>query len=229
MRAFVVGNGPSLKHTNLHHLTGEVSFACNNIHMIYPYTPWRPTHYVRSEDARLLERDDWLESMQAHLDLGCEIYCNDYFFDSRFGLRETEKAHILSSCTHHLRHFDHPECPHLWHLPVLCTFGSSVNVAVQIAHQQGYSPVYLVGCDLGYEDGKPSHFDARYEHGREQSARYANLDTLSAHMIAARSGAQVYNATLGGSLEVYERVDYENIFSGQRRESETHTPAFADR
>lgn len=212
MRAFVLGNGPSLKQTPIDLLRKEISFGVNNIHLIYPYTTWRPTHYVRAEQAYGLEPEHWLESMQAHLELRCEIYCNDYFFRPRFGLKATEKVHTIKACAHYTRHFNNPDIPHLWHLPILCTFGSSVNVAVQIAAQLGYSPIYLVGCDLGYEDGRPSHFDEGYEHGREQEARYANLDTLAAHMVAARSRDDIYNATIGGALEVFPRVEFESLF-----------------
>lgn len=213
MRAFVVGNGPSLKHTNLDKLHGEVSFGVNNIHLVYPNTKWRPTHYVRAEEAFGLEPENWLESMQTHLDLGCEIYCNDFFFRPRFGLTATDRVHYIKACAHYAKHYNDPNTPQLWHLPILCTFGSSVNVAIQIAVTLGYSPIYLIGCDLGYQNGKPSHFDERYEHGKEQDARYANLDTLLAHIIASRSSpVQIYNATIGGDLEVYDRVNFESLF-----------------
>ena len=54
-RAFIVGNGPSLRNTNLDKLIGEVSFGCNNVHLIYKQTKWRPTHYIRGEEAGYLE------------------------------------------------------------------------------------------------------------------------------------------------------------------------------
>jgi hypothetical protein len=209
MRAFVVGNGQSLKHTPLDLLRREVSFACNNIHLIYPLTSWRPTHYVRAEQADGLEPEHWLESMRVHLEAGCEIYCNDYFLRPRFGLRDNGKVHYLKACAHYARHFNSPDIPHLWHLPRLCTFGSSVNVAIQIAYQLGYSPIYLVGCDM---DRSMNHFTDEYRHGREQENRYANLDTLAAHMVAARSFDKIYNATVGGELDVYERVNLESLF-----------------
>ena len=212
-RCFVVGNGPSLAITSLERLIGETSFGVNNLHLLYPATTFRPTHYVRSEEASNLEPEHWRESVQVHLGLDCEIWCNDYFFRPRFGLKATEKVHYLKACTHYARHFDNPDCPHLWHLPLLCTFGSSVNVAVQLAVQEGFGPIYLVGCDLGYRDEAVSHFSDIYAHGREQPARYANLDTLAAHMIAARSApVRIFNATLGGTLEAYERVEFNALF-----------------
>jgi len=233
MRAFVVGNGPSLKDTDLSLLAGEVSFATNNIHLIYPTTSWRPTHYVRAEQAGELDSDTWLESLLFHIESTTEIHCNLWYpkwLERKGYTVARQRLHVINSCAHYTTNFDSEYCPHMWHLPRLCSFGSSVNVAVQIAVQAGYSPIYLVGCDLGYRDNEPSHFDPNYEHGQEQPARLANLNTLVAHIIAKRSSPQpIFNATLGGELEVYERVEYAHLFSRQRPEFETHSPAFAYR
>jgi hypothetical protein len=209
VRAFIVGNGASLKSTPLELLRDEITFGVTNVHKIYPLTNWRPTYYVRAEEASGLEPKNWLESMRVHLELGCEIYCNDFFFRPRFGLRATDKVHFIKACAHYGKHFDNMDTPHLWHLPRLCTFGSSVNVAVQLAHELGYSPIYLVGCDL---DKNMNHFTEEYRHGREQENRYAQMDTLAAHMIAARMGLEIYNATVGGELEAYPRVEFESLF-----------------
>lgn len=212
-RCFVVGNGPSLNETDLEKLEGEVTWACNNVHLIYPSTSWRPTYYVRAESAYNLEPEHWLESMRVHLDLGCEIYCNDFFFRPRFGLKQTDKVHIPRFCSHYARHYDEETCPHLWHLPIVCTFGGSVNVAIQLAAQEGYDELYLVGCDLG-AGGEYHHFSPLYRHGREQENRYAVMDPYAAHLIAKRSSPiPIYNATRGGFLEAYPRINYDDLFS----------------
>ena len=200
MRAFVVGNGESLARTDLNKLIGEISFVCNNIHLIYAHTDFRPTHYIRAEESRSLSVEDWGESVETHRRLGCEMWLNNMF---------GKADHKINACSHYRKHYNNPEAPHLWHLPVLCTFGSSVNVAVQIAHTLGYSPIYLVGCDLG---SNMNHFMPNYRHGKEQPNRYANLDALAAHMVASRSGEEIYNATIGGELEVYERVEFRSLF-----------------
>jgi len=195
----VIGSGASLKHTELSKLNNEVTLSCNNIHLIYPYTDWRTKIYVRAEEAGTLGPEDWQESMDVHKELGCEMWVNDHF-----GIKEGR----IRSCAHYKRHYNDKDCPHLLHLPILCTFGSSVNVAIQIAMLKEYSPIYLVGCDM---DGDMSHFSESYRHGKEQENRYAQMDALEAHIIAARSGWPIYNATIGGNLEVYERVEYESL------------------
>ena len=68
---------------------------------------------------------------------------------------------------------------------------------------------------MDYEQGKPNHFDKRYEThaGRLRLARYTNLDLTAAHMVAARSSpVPIFNAGVGGRLEVYERVRLESLF-----------------
>jgi hypothetical protein len=220
-RAFVVGNGPSLANTPLDKLVGEVSFATNRIHLIYPTTKWRPTHYVRAEEAFGLEDAVWMPDLLAQIkEPNMIIHTNQYFikrlegFMSSLGVRD--RILRLKACTHYTFHFDQVECPHTWH-EGLCTFGSSVNVAIQMAVQMGYSPIYLIGCDLGYRDDVQSHFASDYinvgsEHLR--GAHYANMDTLAAHMVAKRSSpVPIYNATVGGSLEVYPRVKFEELFN----------------
>lgn len=187
-----------MRKTNLNKLVGEVSFATNNIHLLYDKTDWRPTHYVRGEGVVL--PDNWQVSVNIHRELGCELWLNHVFGGD------------MQTCQHNQKHFDSPECPHMLHLPVICGFGTSVNIAVQIAMLKQFSPIYLVGCDLGYVDGAQNHFDPHYEHGQEQSARYANMDAITAHTLAARTGYPIFNATKGGVLDVFERVDYDSLF-----------------
>jgi len=217
-RAFVVGNGPSLANTPLDLLNGEVSFATNRISLIYDNTDWRPSYYIRAEGFELFNEPDpslWMDDIHLHLDLpNTEVYCNAYF--SKHLGTGNHGANRLGLCTHYTKHFESDECPYMWHLPVLCSYGSSVNVAIELAVSMGYGPIYLIGCDLGYKDNESSHFSKDYEDGywdMLRPAKYANLDTLMAHMIAAGSSpVPIYNATLGGELEVDERVDYEGLF-----------------
>jgi hypothetical protein len=145
-------------------------------------------------------------------DLRCEVWANVWFVKEMPELSRSKKFHAISSCAHHLKHFDEQDSPHLWHFPLLCSFGSTVNVAIQIAVQHGFGPIYLVGCDLGFEKDKQNHFSEEYKAGT-RSARYNNMDILAAHMVAARSSpVKIYNATVGGELEAYERVRLESLF-----------------
>jgi hypothetical protein len=228
VRAFVIGNGKSLLHTDLDRLENEVTFGCNRINLIYPRTIMRVKHYVRSEGMELLNFPDpsiWADDVLYHLNNpDCTTWMNPYFrinlekigMGANWAERKPGKVNWIGACSHYLTHYDKDDCPVNWHLPNFCSFGSSVNVAIQIAVTLGHSPIYLIGCDLGYKDNEPSHFTDEYEKGYQKMLRpalYANNDTLMAHIIAKRSSpVPIYNATIGGALEVYERVDYERLF-----------------
>lgn len=215
-RAFVIGNGPSLRKTNLDLLVGEISFAVNHISDIYPFVKWRPTHYVRAEEATSADPSVYVADMELHvLRLRCQTWANTWFIKATGGLAKEPNFHTIVACPHYATHFDNQEAPHLWHMPLLCTFGSTVNVAIQIAIQQGYGPIYLLGCDLGYTEGGQNHYSDDYEisAGKLRAARYANMDTLAAHMVAARSSpVPIYNAGVGGQLEAYPRIKLEQLF-----------------
>ena len=44
-RAFIIGNGPSLKVADLQRLKQEITFASNKIYLSFEQTDWRPTYY----------------------------------------------------------------------------------------------------------------------------------------------------------------------------------------
>jgi len=49
-RAFVIGNGPSLKHTNLAKLKDEFTFGLNRIYLLFPELGFHTTYYAATND-----------------------------------------------------------------------------------------------------------------------------------------------------------------------------------
>ena len=216
-RAFIIGNGPSLANTPLELLKGEVCFATGRIHLIYPKTTWRPTHYVMTEGADTTQamKDDFGEQIKLGITLWLSRGWKGNY--TNWNLRKYEQKtttiNWIKTCEEHTGVHAGLHAPKVWHLPDLCGFGSSLNVAMQIACQEGYNPLYLIGCDLGYEDGGNNHFDESYDVGLKlRPASDANSDCLWAHNIAFRSSPiPIYNATRGGKLDVYPRVKLEEV------------------
>lgn len=215
MRAWVVGSGASLGVTPLEKLQGEVSFAVNRIRLIYPRTTWRCTDYLRTEALDDLDIDLWREDVLLHLrDPNIRKWLNPWFLKKlrQEGIdEEWQNVSTLKTCSHYLQSYDSQDAPFNWHSPVACSFGSSVNTAINIAVLQGYSPIYLVGCDM---DRDMTHFDDEYQAGYNlRSNDSAYLNTLYAHMIAKRSSpVEIYDATIGGKLGVYPRVSFDSLF-----------------
>jgi hypothetical protein len=211
MRCFVIGNGTSLRASDLDLIAGQPSIACNRISLIYPATRWRPTIYVHPES---FAPD--MEFIQEHIDMGVECYLGEHFAEPPRGvmtIKDAPNIHWLKACHHHIINFDNPELPDEWHMPQVCVFGGSVNVAMQVAMLKGFDEIVLLGCDLVYRDKKPSHFDKRYEHGGEQPAFYASRNAFFGHVQAMnwirrkKKNIEVLNATRGGLLELWPRVE----------------------
>jgi hypothetical protein len=205
MRCFVIGNGTSLNAGDLDLITKQPSIACNRINLIYPETAWRPSVYVHPES---LAPD--IPYIQENIDLGIECYIGEHFQPD---IKDAPNVHWIKDCHHHLLPFSSAELPDEWHMPQPCTFGGSVNFSMQIAVLAGYDEIILIGCDLQYKTRNRSHFSPAYEHGGEQPPFFAARNAFYGHVQALnwirrrKKNVSVLNATRGGMLELWPRVE----------------------
>lgn len=109
---------------------------------------------------------------------------------------------------------------------------------LQLAAYMGFTTIYLIGCDTDYvlgdsvrtagrdgeldvalvskRDDDANHFDPTY-FGRRRKWHMPRTDLMIRHYEHAKAalesaGVRVYNATLGGKLEVFPRVHFEQLF-----------------
>ncbi len=95
---------------------------------------------------------------------------------------------------------------------------------LQQAVRENFNPIYLVGADIGFvgrsglDEPDPDHFSPVYN-TRWASKERAVIDNdtqIDMHSHAKAwcdsHGVQILNAGLGGSLEVYPRVDFFSLF-----------------
>ena len=103
-----------------------------------------------------------------------------------------------------------------------CRFGGTFQVALMHAVEEGYNPIYVVAADLGFTAGgmgdHRNHFTDDYQviEYDEFKATGKNRAMAIAHSrareYAEERGIKIYNAGMGGSLEAYERVDFNSLF-----------------
>jgi hypothetical protein len=110
--------------------------------------------------------------------------------------------------------------------------GQSVTtINLQLAYYMGFSEVVLIGMDFSYSvpgdskvDGNhilsqgadPNHFHPDY-FGAGKTWKDPKLDRVLANYDLARrmyetAGRRIVNATAGGKLELFERVDFDGLF-----------------
>lgn len=211
MKIVVVGNGSSLTVDQLENVkkAGIPSIACNRINLVYSKTSWRPSFYIHPES---LAPD--MPFIQENVDMGIECYLGEHYAKppvGKLGMEDAPNIRWIKECWHHLNNFDSPEALDEWHLPQLCSFGGSVNMAMQLAVLKGFDEIILIGCDLQYREKKHNHFDPAYEHGGEQPAFYQARNALYGHITALNYihrrmlNVNVINATTGGYLDIWQR------------------------
>ena len=104
--------------------------------------------------------------------------------------------------------------------------------AMQIAVMMGFSKIYLLGVDFNYpfitngkgekvlDRSQQTHFVENY-YNKNEVIYQPNLDaSLQAYQAAKEyadaNGIEIYNATRGGNLEVFPRVDFDEIFKSDQ-------------
>jgi len=200
-------------------LQGEFTVACNRFDMLG--LDWNPDVWVLADVAEEDPWWDWENLLQR---------------DSTFFFRDHDRSFIepykrpnvvfMERC----EHIGGQYVPLEWHLDSApCEYGGGISIALQIAASMGKNPIYLLGCDLykyrGPTDPDINHFDENYceyklHKGEEllPPERWENLNRrlIMGHEIAKRSadkiGVSIYNATVGGELEVFERVSVSELF-----------------
>jgi hypothetical protein len=101
-----------------------------------------------------------------------------------------------------------------------------IDFCLPLAHFMGFKEVFLLGCDCSIgnytgSDSKSRHFYSESAHAtRQQSDEYLKYEWQNkiffSYEVAKNafecSGRKIFNATDGGELEVFERVDFDSLF-----------------
>jgi hypothetical protein len=229
-RCFIIGNGPSLRLADVETLAagGEITFACNKIFKAFAHTNWRPDLYCIIDHYTLSYYFDAIINLKLPLMLLADRvkkFCQD---DAR--ALDKENIHIFKIYHQYFRD-RRWGClmPGFSPDPAKYTFdGRSVTYAMlQWGAYMGFREMYLLGVDFDYKDpsggnaGRLDYFCPDYvEPGEATSA--ATVDIMDvvrrayqqAAAYAEKNGIKIYNATRGGKLEVFERVDFDELTAG---------------
>ena len=217
---FVLGNGPSLTSDDLDILNKKniPCFATNRIFNVFDKTEWRPTYYV-GEDIDVIRnvRDD-IQLVSAEIKF---IPVNLKWYEN----------YVVNGATYfNLKYNEH--LPDTFDLSVdasqkvICR-GTVTTTCIQFAIYMGFSKIYLLGVDHSFskmidkygnlieDDSIKDHFDAEKRKDIENTA--FNIDDatqafIDVERLSDKLGTfKVYNATRGGKLEVFERVDFDKL------------------
>ncbi len=214
-RCFIIGNGPSLRQTEVSRLRDEVTFGMNRVYLAFDEWGFRTTFLVSINDL-VIEQcvDDFLA-----LDM-------PRFFSWRarrfFPAAAEENLPTFLYTTYDAPKFARDARFRLWE-------GATVTyVCLQLAFHMGFEQAVLIGVDHSFQTrgqanqtvvsqgDDPNHFAPNY-FGKGFRWQLPDLDTSEqAYWLARRAweadGRQVLDATIGGKLTVFPKVDYESLF-----------------
>jgi len=227
-RCFIIGNGPSLNKNDLSLLRDEYTFAVNSFYYKTRETGFRPTFFVVEDSSVIKENVDEIVAYEAPFKFFPSIYKSlhpkrpgTYFFKLNRGFYEK------SSPNYAIPRFSTDITQEIF-----C--GQSVTyVNLQLAFFMGFTEVFLIGMDFNYEipashkrtgdvllsdTDDPNHFHKDY-FGKGKTWKDPKLDRVlmnyrMAKLVYECAGRRIYNATIGGKLEAFERVNYDGLFHG---------------
>lgn len=219
-RCFVIGNGPSLRETDVTLLRDEVTIASNGIFLLFDDMGYLPT-FLTVED-RLVAED---RATELNAITGTQkLFPKDLSYCL---LADADTTYVNFT-----REYDgFPKFSGQFDRVVY--WGGTVSVFnLQLAYFLGCNPIYLIGFDHNYQvpngsaavitsaGDDPNHFHPDY-FGKGYRWHDPNVDRMEAGLGACRAfldirGIEVYNATKGGKLEVFDRVDYDTVVRSHR-------------
>ena len=212
-RCFILGNGPSLRHTDLDRLRGEVTFGMNRIYLHFPAMGFATTYFVAintlvieqcAEEIRRLAMPRFITWRgRSWMDRRDDVI----FLDTDYTGPEVFSTEMTG------RVFE----------------GSTVTfVALELAYYMGFEEVVLLGVDHNFStQGPPNvtvvstgddrdHFSPSY-FGQGFRWQLPDLQASErAYELARKAfegdGRRVLDATVGGRLQVFPKARLQDLF-----------------
>ncbi|GAB5491256.1 MAG: DUF115 domain-containing protein [Phototrophicaceae bacterium] len=210
-RCFVIGNGPSLNKMELSYLKNEYTFGANRIYLLFEELGFT-TSYFCSVNTHVIEQfaEDIAELPMPKF-LSWRAKDSIQFTDDMMFLRPFYEEN-----------FQETPIYGLWE-------GATVTfISLQLAYYMGFKEVYLIGVDHNFKDkgvahklvtsegDDENHFHPDYFH-KGIRWQLPDLDTSEIAYLMARqyyedNGRKIMDATVGGKLQIFDKVSYDDLF-----------------
>lgn len=217
-RCFIIATGPSLLVDDVNSILkkGEITFGLNSIYKMYSWLIKKPTYYVCADD-------DYVKQLLKDTN-------NTYFENKAESFSFTDLAVINKKIKNNknLIFIPYNRLFHGWRNFMDSHFKFSINpifgfydyytvtsLAINIAAYMGFSEIYLIGVDCnckGHAQGIQTGLENKYSmdfqtyiiNGMKKGYEYLNIKL-------SKKGIKIYNATRGGELEVFPRVNLDEV------------------
>lgn len=210
-RCFIIGNGPSLNQTDLTVLKNEITFGMNRIYLMFPKLQFTTTYLVAVNSLVLEQCREEITKLPMPKFLSWRV----------LGHYPIQQNTILLRTSGDVGFSDQPD-------KMLYESGTVTQVALQLAYYMGFSEAILIGVDHNFktkgpanqavvsQGPDPNHFSPSY-FPKGFRWHLPNLEGSEAGYLLAKQAFEndrrrVIDATVGGNLQVFPKVTYEDLF-----------------
>jgi len=211
-KAVIVCNGPSLLKTDLSLLEGIFTFGLNKINLLFDKSNFRPSCIVAVNSLVIEQNADFFTQTKLPLFLDSNGMKIVKHRDNVIFIHESPQRKFAQNCS------------------MSVNYGGTVTfVAMQLAFHMGFEHVALIGCDHNFAvkgparitvtagDRDDSHFDPRYFSGGVKwqlpDLPASEFSYSLAKEAYENSGRILFNATDGGHLEIFSRIELKDFMA----------------
>lgn len=205
---FIIGNGPSLRNMDLSLLGEYATFGLNKIYLIFEHVNLNINYHV-AVNPLVIE-----QSSQELSQLRCPSF-----------LSMTAAHDVVSSSKNVYKIFT--GAPFSFQSDFskkICEGHTVTYVAMQLAFYMGFRKVFLIGVDHNFqytgnpneqqvlEGSDPNHFTPNYFGGQNWNLPDLQASELAYHLAKfyfERNGREILDATVGGKLNIFSKISYE--------------------
>ncbi len=211
-RCFIIGNGPSLKNTDLSKLKDEFTIGMNRFYLAFPELGFKTSMLLTVNDLVIEQCAEDIRTLPIPTFVS---------WRGRKWIQPAPNLHYLYT-SYELPCFNGNAAGRMWE-------GATVTyVAMQLAFHLGFKQVILIGVDHSFStQGKPNttvvsggddpnHFNPAY-FGKGFRWQLPDLETSEiaytmAREVYKKAGREIIDATVGGKLTVFPKADYKGLF-----------------
>ena len=207
-RCFVVCTGPSLTKNDLNSIKNEYTFGMNSIAMV---DDWKPTFFGIQDMFVYKKMPEYIHNMSKIRPtfVTSDIYKADKSFCTN------PNVYLMPVyCSDHLINPESNKFEFSKDCYVEVHDGFSITISlIQIAYYMGFREIYLIGADSNYSKDGQNHF-IEYGHRDPYAHKSTNRNIRMYQKVkefADNNGLKVINATRGGMLEVFPRINIDEM------------------
>lgn len=207
-RCFIIATGPSLTVEDVGKLKNEFTFGMNSLCLMFDKLGWETTFYGIQDPYVYNKLKESLKKQQnTQMFVGDIIYRRDKVSDSSipFAVNYLNHGHTYDKLT---TGFSRDVSKFVYD-------GYTITYSlIQIAVYMGFSQIYLLGNDCSYSnDPQKQHFVdyGHYDPSACDATRRILFSYEYAKKYSSNHGFEILNATRGGKLELFRRVDLDDV------------------